>query len=1267
MKRSVRFLALCAGLVASSAVQAREIQGYDVNAGMPARSLQPALAQAAMKAGGVISATDERQGVPSFLWAVKDGVKASKTHKVPRNIQKPAEAARYHLERFARAYNLGDAAVASAKVVHVHDLGRGAVVVTLRQHIDGTEVYRQEMKMILKQDLELVAISGNLHPDAKATSKPGAHVFNLPHAHALAAAFQDLYGVPTPPSTMLEAGRSDGGYIRFNLAPTPKMKGLTLGFTEPARVKQVFYPEGKKLVPAYFVEIYAGHQDVNDSDYVRYVMAADNGRILYREHLEANDAFDYRVWAEAVGNGRPLDGPIGDFTPHPTGVPDNSEPPFIAPSLVSMEGFNMPGSNPDPWLPANATETVGNNVDAYVDHVAPDGYTPGGDSRASLTAPNTFDRVYDPTLSPTVSTNQFMAATTQLFYVNNWLHDYFYISGFDEAAGNAQASNFGRGGVEGDVLRAEAQDGVFAGNRNNANMNTPADGTSPRMQMFVWSAPDVSRSLTLQPSNTTPTTGSAAFGLQNYNLTGQVIVANDGNTAGGTGTVTDGCETNWATSPSGRIVLIDRGVCSFKLKAVNAEAEGAIGVIIANNAPGAGPITLANGAPEGTIVGIPVMSISYEDGVDLKAAITAGQVNATLHRVSQAERDGTIDNAIVAHEWGHYLHHRLSRCGSHACRGMSEGWADFTALQMMLREQDDLEGTFAVAIYSTRVLGDNGYYGIRRSPYTHDMAKNGFTFQHIQNGVQLPSQPIQPAAVDNAQQHNAGEIWASMLFEAYRNVLLEAKQPGSAVSFDEAQRHFADYVVGGLLGAPVDTTHTEIRDSILAVAFASNPDDAMLIAQGFARRGAGTCAVSPPRYSMDLIGVVESFDVRPTVSIVGTSLDDSVVSCDNDGVLDAEETGKLKVEIFNSSLVTLTGAQVEIATTTAGATFLGGNTVAVPDIAPFSSTTVEFDVALDASFTQPAHLEYEVRLTSDEACITEQSLTSAPWINIDDTTATTAVDTVESENTAWTLGSADALDPATIWTRVQVTPGNHVWHGVDFSSLSDTWLESPDLLVSDTDPLVISFEHAHDFEADDTYWDGGVIELSPDGGTTWEDITTFGVDPGYGGVITDLAGNPLSDREAIVGQNASYPQRDAVSLDLGTALAGQTVRLRFRIGTDQAAGAIGWTLDNIGFQGITNTPFGELIADQTVCSTGVGGAGGGGVGGGGVGGNEPGVGGNTPGVGGSGANEPGDGSNPEGGCGCVVAGGDSTSGAASLGALAALGLLVSRRRRRAAN
>ena len=64
-----------------------------------------------------------------------------------------------------------------------------------------------------------------------------------------------------------------------------------------------------------------------------------------------------------------------------------------------------------------------------------------------------------------------------MFFHVNWLHDRWYEAGFDEASGNAQKDNFGRGGIGGDPILAEGND--FSGT-DNANMSTPADGASPR-------------------------------------------------------------------------------------------------------------------------------------------------------------------------------------------------------------------------------------------------------------------------------------------------------------------------------------------------------------------------------------------------------------------------------------------------------------------------------------------------------------------------------------------------------------------------------------------------------------------------------------------------------------------------------------------------------------------------------------------------------------------------------------------------------------------
>ena len=54
-------------------------------------------------------------------------------------------------------------------------------------------------------------------------------------------------------------------------------------------------------------------------------------------------------------------------------------------------------------------------------------------------------------------------------------------------------------------------------------------------------------------------------------------------------------------------------------------------------------------------------------------------------------------------------------------------------------------------------------------------------------------------------------------------------------------------------------------------------------------------------------------------------------------------------------------------------------------------------------------------------------------------------------------------------------------------------------------------------------------------------------------------------------------------MDFGTALAGETVRLRFRVGTDGIVGSPGWTIDDIVVNGIDNLPFSGVAANVRTC------------------------------------------------------------------------------------
>ncbi|MCA1030262.1 M36 family metallopeptidase [Bacillus timonensis] len=84
------------------------------------------------------------------------------------------------------------------------------------------------------------------------------------------------------------------------------------------------------------------------------------------------------------------------------------------------------------------------------------------------------------------------SATTNLFYHHNLFHDYFYKLGWVEGAGNLQAVNFGKGGMDGDPILGLVQAGAVSGGaptytgRDNAYMLTLPDGIPAWSGMFLW-------------------------------------------------------------------------------------------------------------------------------------------------------------------------------------------------------------------------------------------------------------------------------------------------------------------------------------------------------------------------------------------------------------------------------------------------------------------------------------------------------------------------------------------------------------------------------------------------------------------------------------------------------------------------------------------------------------------------------------------------------------------------------------------------------------
>jgi hypothetical protein len=99
------------------------------------------------------------------------------------------------------------------------------------------------------------------------------------------------------------------------------------------------------------------------------------------------------------------------------------------------------------------------------------------------------------------------------------------------------------------------------------------------------------------------------------------------------------------------------------------------------------------------------------------------------------------------------------------------------------------------------------------------------------------------------------------------------------------------------------------------------------------------------------------------------------------------------------------------------------------------------------------------------------------------------------------------------------------------------------------------------------FWDGYVLEVSTDGGSSYNDIIDAGgvfVSGPYTGEIDGTGGNPLAGRMAWSGNSGGYI--DTV-INLPASFKGQTIKLRFRMGTDEAVAAPGVRIDNFSMTG----------------------------------------------------------------------------------------------------
>jgi extracellular elastinolytic metalloproteinase len=326
----------------------------------------------------------------------------------------------------------------------------GATHLYFRQTHLGLALYGGQLQVHVNRDGRILSVNNACMPRIAEAVNTATPMIDAAGAVALAADHTGLAHHRFPTTTRPAAGpRQETGVSAAGIS------------AEPVTAQLVWLPvQGGIVRLAWNFQVFT-----LDSEHVYdFTVDATDGYVWTRFDWVAADT--YRVYA------MPAESP-NHVSP---------TPPSDGRTLLTDPAHST--GSPLAWHDTGSTTYTiprGNNVHAYEDsngNNSPPGSQPDGGSS------HDFDFSIDLTQSPSTYRP---AAVANLFYWNNIIHDVQYLYGFDEAGGNFQVNNFGNGGAGNDDVRAEAQDG---GGSNNANFLTLPDGQRPRMQMYLWTAPN---------------------------------------------------------------------------------------------------------------------------------------------------------------------------------------------------------------------------------------------------------------------------------------------------------------------------------------------------------------------------------------------------------------------------------------------------------------------------------------------------------------------------------------------------------------------------------------------------------------------------------------------------------------------------------------------------------------------------------------------------------------------------------------------------------
>ncbi len=482
--------------------------------------------------------------------------------------------------------------------------------------------------------------------------------------------------------------------------------------------------------------------------------------------------------------------------------------------------------------------------------------------------------------------------------------------------------------------------------------------------------------------------------------------------------------------------------------------------------------------------------------------------------IANPDRDSDLDNGVIIHEYGHGVSNRLTGgpantgCLNNQEQG-GEGWSDYLAYMLTMPTGVEPASGRGIGTYvlNEPVTGP----GIRTQKYSTDMAINNHTYDSIKTMV---------------APHGVGEVWATMLWDLTYALIAEHGFDANLDTGTAGNAMSLQLVMDGMKIQPCLPGFVDARDAILDADVADfGGANQCLIWDAFARRGLGFSADQGVSASKD--DGTEAFDLPPACNGVAltTTATPSPIPGGQHLTYDLALENTSPGPVAGVSVASALGDHVAFApgTATCGGTYNAG------------TDTVTFPIGAMA-------------LGETRACEFQVRVDESPF------STTTFEDDFEPDLSGWVAThGAGAFD----WELTTTDPHSptHAAFSSDPNTVSDQYLTSaaPVPVVANDS---LSFWHKRGLESN---FDGGVVEISTDGGATFADIgeAAFTENP-YNATISGSFGSPIGGRRAFSG--TSEYVRSVASLD---AYVGQNILVRFRTATDNSVAAVGWTVDDV--------------------------------------------------------------------------------------------------------